>query len=83
MPTKAPAVVVLAGPKGAGKSTAAPRLLRRTLRVTEFLNADLIARDTPLHEFVHSGQHDFASLNRRPLRCERRESLTRRSTRAK
>jgi predicted ABC-type ATPase len=44
MRKKSPAVVVLAGPNGAGKSTAAPRLLRGTLGVTEFLNADLIAR---------------------------------------
>lgn len=43
---RAPAskVIVLAGPNGAGKSTAAPRLLKGALGVTEFLNADLIAR---------------------------------------
>lgn len=40
----APIVVLLGGPNGAGKTTAAPRLLRGALRVTEFLNADLIAR---------------------------------------
>jgi predicted ABC-type ATPase len=39
-----PIVVVIAGANGAGKSTAAPRLLKAALRVTEFLNADLIAR---------------------------------------
>jgi predicted ABC-type ATPase len=39
----APVVVALAGPNGAGKSTAAPRPLRGTLRVEEFVNADLIA----------------------------------------
>ena len=44
MRTKPPSVVVIAGPNGAGKSTAAPRLQRGTLGVTEFLNADLIAR---------------------------------------
>lgn len=43
-PEKNPLVVVLAGPNGAGKSTAAPRLLKGALKVTEFLNADLIAR---------------------------------------
>lgn len=43
-PEKNPIVVVLAGPNGAGKSTAAPRLLKGALKVTEFLNADLIAR---------------------------------------
>lgn len=39
-----PTVVVLAGPNGAGKSTSAPALLRGTLRVDEFVNADTIAR---------------------------------------
>lgn len=42
--TKRPHVVVLAGPNGAGKSTAAPALLRGRLGVTEFVNADTIAR---------------------------------------
>jgi predicted ABC-type ATPase len=37
-------VVILAGPNGAGKSTAAPFLLPRTLGITEFVNADTIAR---------------------------------------
>jgi predicted ABC-type ATPase len=36
--------VVLAGPNGAGKSTTAPSLLRGALGVTEFVNADVIAR---------------------------------------
>lgn len=36
-------VVVVAGPNGAGKSTVAPRLLRDTLHVDEFVNADVIA----------------------------------------
>jgi predicted ABC-type ATPase len=35
---------VLAGPHGAGKSTAAPALLHGVLGVTEFVNADDIAR---------------------------------------
>ncbi|MES1255617.1 MAG: zeta toxin family protein [Acidobacteriota bacterium] len=39
-----PIVVILAGPNGAGKSTAAPALLQGTLGVTEFVNADAIAR---------------------------------------
>jgi predicted ABC-type ATPase len=39
-----PAVVAVAGPNGAGKSTVAPLLLRETLYVTEFVNADTIAR---------------------------------------
>jgi len=38
-----PIVVVLAGCNGAGKSTAAPALLRDFLNVTEFVNADAIA----------------------------------------
>jgi len=43
--TKArPSVVILAGPNGAGKSTTAPLLLQGALGVTEFVNADEIAR---------------------------------------
>ena len=38
-----PLVIVVAGANGAGKSTAAPVLLRDTLGVTEFVNADTIA----------------------------------------
>jgi predicted ABC-type ATPase len=34
----------LAGPNGAGKSTAAPALLKGALGVTEFVDADVIAR---------------------------------------
>jgi predicted ABC-type ATPase len=44
MTTEAPKVVVLAGPNGAGKSTLAPKILRGPLGVSEFVNADLIAR---------------------------------------
>jgi predicted ABC-type ATPase len=36
-------VIVIAGPNGAGKSTTAPSLLRDTLQVSEFVNADTIA----------------------------------------
>lgn len=39
-----PAVVALAGPNGAGKSTSGPALLKDTLGMTEFVNADVIAR---------------------------------------
>jgi predicted ABC-type ATPase len=39
-----PTVAVVAGPNGAGKSTTAPALLRDTLGITEFVNADEIAR---------------------------------------
>ncbi|HEV3457027.1 MAG TPA: AAA family ATPase [Thermoanaerobaculia bacterium] len=38
-----PTVVTLAGPNGAGKSTTGPPLLKETLGVTQFVNADLIA----------------------------------------
>jgi predicted ABC-type ATPase len=38
-----PNVVVIAGPNGAGKSTLAPALLRDTLGILEFVNADTIA----------------------------------------
>ena len=43
MTTKRPHLIVIAGPNGAGKSTTAPSLLKGTLHVTEFVNADLIA----------------------------------------
>lgn len=39
-----PHLIVLAGPNGAGKSTTAPLLLKGTLGVDEFVNADLIAQ---------------------------------------
>jgi len=37
-------LIVIGGPNGAGKSTTAPSLLKGTLKVTEFVNADLIAQ---------------------------------------
>src|SRR4051812_36652211 len=43
-PAKDPSVVLLGGPNGAGKSTVAPFLLRGTLKVDEFVNADLLAQ---------------------------------------
>jgi len=39
-----PNVIVIAGANGAGKSTLAPFLLRDTFGITEFVNADTIAR---------------------------------------
>src|SRR3954447_19880399 len=39
-----PLVVIVAGPHGAGKTTAAPNLLRGALAVSEFVNADSIAQ---------------------------------------
>ena len=44
MSDERPSVVILAGPNGAGKSTVAPALLEGALGVTEFVNADDIAR---------------------------------------
>lgn len=44
MRTPRPRLVILAGPNGAGKSTVGPWLLRETLLVTEFVNADVIAQ---------------------------------------
>lgn len=41
---KSPSVVLLAGPNGAGKTTVAPILLKGTLGVAEFVNADWIAK---------------------------------------
>lgn len=38
-----PDVIVIAGPNGAGKSTLAPALLRDTLNIPEYVNADTIA----------------------------------------
>ncbi|MDL2286093.1 zeta toxin family protein [Desulfococcaceae bacterium OttesenSCG-928-F15] len=40
----APHVIIIAGPNGAGKSTTAPILLRDTLAVDEFVNADTLAQ---------------------------------------
>jgi predicted ABC-type ATPase len=44
MTIRHPHLIVIAGPNGAGKSTTAPSLLKGTLEVTEFVNADLIAQ---------------------------------------
>jgi predicted ABC-type ATPase len=44
MVVPSPSVIVLAGPNGAGKSTAARSLLAETLRVTTYVNADVIAQ---------------------------------------
>ncbi|MEO8573665.1 MAG: AAA family ATPase [Pyrinomonadaceae bacterium] len=38
-----PNIIVIAGPNGAGKSTLAPALLRDTLQVFQYVNADTIA----------------------------------------
>lgn len=49
MDTKQPEIFVLGGPNGAGKSTVADVLLPDALGVTEFVNADLIAKGLSPH----------------------------------
>jgi predicted ABC-type ATPase len=44
MTNQNPHLIVIAGPNGAGKSTTAPSLLKGTLGVDEFVNADIIAQ---------------------------------------
>jgi predicted ABC-type ATPase len=44
MPKPSHHLVVLAGPNGAGKSTSAPLILRDTLGINDFVNADVIAQ---------------------------------------
>jgi predicted ABC-type ATPase len=44
MAERKPNVIVIGGPNGAGKSTAARRFLKGAMRVTEFVNADVIAQ---------------------------------------
>ena len=44
MAERSPNVIVLAGPNGAGKTTVAPLVLRETLGLAEFVNADTIAQ---------------------------------------
>ena len=75
MTKRRPHVVVLAGPNGAGKSTAAPTLLRGRLGVTEFVNADTIARGlsafSPEHAAIEAGRIMLARL--RQLASQRRD----------
>jgi len=47
VPVSHPSVVVLSGPNGAGKSTSAARLLVGALRVSEYVDADVLARGLP------------------------------------
>lgn len=44
MTERQPHIIIIGGPNGAGKSTTAPALLKGTLGVTEFVNADTIAQ---------------------------------------
>jgi len=59
-----PHVIVIAGPNGAGKSTTAPAILKGTLGVTEFVNADTIAAGlsafNPEKAAFQAGREDFA-----------------------
>ena len=43
VPSQEPNIVIVGGPNGAGKSTTAPAILRDTLGIDEFVNADVIA----------------------------------------
>ena len=56
-------LIVIAGPNGAGKSTTAPSLLKGTLKVTEFVNADLIAQGLSVFQpegaVFHAGHSKF------------------------
>ncbi len=67
MTETSPRVIVLAGPNGAGKSTAAPRLLHESLQITEFVNADVIARGlsgfAPERASVRAGRIMLERLN--------------------
>src|SRR5438552_7976992 len=47
-----PNLFVIAGPNGAGKSTSAPELLRGARRVDEFVNADVIAKETNVSDIA-------------------------------
>jgi predicted ABC-type ATPase len=44
MPSRAPNLIVVAGPNAAGKTTASANLLVGALSVQEFVNADTIAK---------------------------------------
>ena len=67
MSESSPRVIVLGGPNGAGKSTAAPRLLHQSLQITEFVNADVIARGlsgfAPERVSVRAGRIMLERLN--------------------
>jgi predicted ABC-type ATPase len=62
-----PRVVVLAGINGAGKTTAAPRLLADVLHIPTFVNADAIARGLnglhPAAEAFRAGRIMLDQLN--------------------
>jgi predicted ABC-type ATPase len=69
-----PEVIVIAGPNGAGKSTLAPAVLRDTLGILEYVNADTIAEGlsafAPSNASFDAGRvmlgrlHDLAADNK-------------------
>lgn len=65
--SRKPAVVVLAGPNGAGKSTVAPALLRDTLEMPHYVNADVIAQGIagfdPLSAALEAGRIMLARMH--------------------
>ncbi len=74
MSETAPHIIVIAGPNGAGKTTLAPFLLRDTLGVLEYVNADPIALGLsgfdPGSVAIHAGRvmlnrlHDLSAQRR-------------------
>jgi predicted ABC-type ATPase len=66
-----PNLIIIAGPNGSGKTTAAPALLRDTLHVVDYVNADVIAQGLsafrPEDASIQAGRvmlkriHDLAS----------------------
>src|SRR5258708_7381788 len=67
MPYPSPSVVVVSGPHGAGKSNAAQRLLHQSPQITEFVNADVIARGlsgfAPERVAIRAGRIMLEQLN--------------------
>lgn len=72
-------IIAVAGPNGAGKSTTAPSLLKGTLKVNEFVNADLIAKDNPGMTSIGAGR---IMLNRMHDLADRRVNFAFESTMA-
>lgn len=69
-----PNIVALAGPNGAGKSTVGPVLLRGTLGISTFVNADTIAQG------LSAFDPDAAAFEAGRILLERLEELARRRT---
>jgi predicted ABC-type ATPase len=66
-----PNLFVIAGPNGAGKSTSAPELLTGHRRVSEFVNADVIAKERGVSE-IQAGR---ITLNRLTALAEARQDM--------